>query len=549
MCLGKGRISISLLKRIAIILLVLAAGWAAPPAQAAVEAVAPSPVIMANGQPVKCDVPPYIDSSGRTMVPVRFVVEALGAGVEWQEAEKKVLIRGAGREIELVIGSRSALVDGEQWDMDTVPVLKNDRTMVPLRFIGEALGISVDWLAETRTVDIRLPVQSVSGTVVVKEELVNLRSGPGTVFERVGQAVQGDIFKLTGKAGNWYQITTGAGKEVWVASWLVEVQESRAEEPASGSRGGDRGGRVPAGQSHLSVSSVKSEGETTSFIVRAGGVEAPRLSLLEQPRQLLLDFAGITLKPSNPGEALELKGRLASKLHTLQLTPDIVQVVVELQGPCSYSVTRVSPESFLVKIEPPDLDGRLVVIDPGHGNFKSGGWTDPGAIGSRSGLHEADLVLEMGLKVAELLQARGAKVLLTRRGNAWLTLEERAQLANQAGADVFVSIHANSSVDPGYSGSSVYYYAPGGSQRAQRMKLASCLQRQLLLELGRNDQGVREYDFSVLRHTTVPSALVEVAYLSNPEEERLLGNAEFRQKAAEAIAAGITDYLQQSPAA
>ncbi|MDH7479698.1 MAG: N-acetylmuramoyl-L-alanine amidase, partial [Syntrophomonadaceae bacterium] len=432
------------------------------------------------------------------------------------------------------------------WAMDTVPVLKNDRTMVPLRFIGEALGISVGWRPETRTVDIRLPVQSMTGTAVIKEELVNLRSGPGAVFERVGQAVRGDIFTVTGRAGNWYQVAAGAGKEAWVASWLVEV---RAGEPALGSRGGDRGGRVPAGQGYLSVGSVQNEGETTSFIVQAGGAKAPRLSLLEEPRRLVLDFAGITREPPNPGEALELKGQLASELHTVQLTPDTARVVVELQGPCSYSVTQVSPGSFLVKIEPPVLQGRLVVIDPGHGNFKSGGWTDPGAIGPRSGLHEADLVLEMGLKVAELLQARGAEVLLTRRGSAWLTLEERAYLANQAGADAFVSIHANSSEDPRCSGSSVYYYAPAGGQRAQRVKLASCLQQQLLLVLGRNDQGVREYDFSVLRHTAVPSALVEVAYLSNPEEERLLGNADFRQKAAEAIAAGITDYLGQSPAA
>ncbi|MDH7479528.1 MAG: copper amine oxidase N-terminal domain-containing protein, partial [Syntrophomonadaceae bacterium] len=99
-----------MLKRIAIILLALVAGWAAPPAQAAGGAVGPDPVIQVNGQPVKSDVPPYIDGSGRTMVPVRFVVEALGAGVEWREAERKVLVRGAGREIELVIGSRSALV-------------------------------------------------------------------------------------------------------------------------------------------------------------------------------------------------------------------------------------------------------------------------------------------------------------------------------------------------------------------------------------------------------------------------------------------------------
>ena len=117
--------------------------------------------LLMNGQPIKGDVAPYIDGNGRTMVPVRFVMEQLKAEVEWLEQERGVVVRRGSTVIKLWIGSRRALVDGKEVWMDTVPVLKGGRTMVPVRFLAENLGGVVDWSSSTRTVTLllALPVE------------------------------------------------------------------------------------------------------------------------------------------------------------------------------------------------------------------------------------------------------------------------------------------------------------------------------------------------------------------------------------------------------
>ncbi|MGE5580163.1 MAG: exo-beta-N-acetylmuramidase NamZ domain-containing protein [Bacillota bacterium] len=98
------------------------------------------------------DTDPYIDEQNRTMVPVRAIAEALGAEVTWDAVRYAVTIARNGRTVQLVIGSTVAKVNGEKLPMDTVPLLKDDRTMVPVRFVSEFLGADVDWDDPTRTV-------------------------------------------------------------------------------------------------------------------------------------------------------------------------------------------------------------------------------------------------------------------------------------------------------------------------------------------------------------------------------------------------------------
>lgn len=100
------------------------------------------------------DAGPYINADKRTMVPLRFVSEALGCAVEWEESGKSVLISREGKTISLTIGRKIVLVDGVRREMDTTPVLKDGRTMVPLRFVSEFLDKKVDWDQETHTVTV-----------------------------------------------------------------------------------------------------------------------------------------------------------------------------------------------------------------------------------------------------------------------------------------------------------------------------------------------------------------------------------------------------------
>jgi len=110
--------------------------------------------VIVNNVPIFFDSEPYIDANNRTMVPLRAIAEALGAQVQWDPRSRTVTITKGGSTVKLTIGSKTAEVNGRRKSMDTVPVIKQDRTMVPLRYVGEFLGASVDWDGASRTVTV-----------------------------------------------------------------------------------------------------------------------------------------------------------------------------------------------------------------------------------------------------------------------------------------------------------------------------------------------------------------------------------------------------------
>lgn len=114
------------------------------------------PIILVNGKPIYFDVPPQLDANNRLLVPFRAIGEALGANVHWQSDSRQVSITGNNSLVLLTINSREATANGEQKIMDTVPILNNGRTLVPVRYVGEFLNATVNWNQTTRTVNINL---------------------------------------------------------------------------------------------------------------------------------------------------------------------------------------------------------------------------------------------------------------------------------------------------------------------------------------------------------------------------------------------------------
>ncbi len=179
-----------------------------------------------------------------------------------------------------------------------------------------------------------------------------------------------------------------------------------------------------------------------------------------------------------------------------------------------------------------------VVIDPGHGG------PDPGAVGI-GGLRETDVVLDVSLQVARLLQARGVQVVMTRTSEVDVDLPPRVALANRSGADAFVSVHANaiSMARPDVNGVETFYHASAPSRA-----LASALQRRMLeVSPGTPDRGVKSARYFVIRRTVMPSALVEMGFVTGAIDAPRLANAEFRRRLAMALAAGVLDYLGGRP--
>ena len=177
-----------------------------------------------------------------------------------------------------------------------------------------------------------------------------------------------------------------------------------------------------------------------------------------------------------------------------------------------------------------------VVIDPGHGG------PDPGAIGIR-GLRETDVVLDVSLQVAALLRARGVDVRLTRTSEIDVDLPPRVSLANRTGATAFVSIHANalSMSRPDVNGIETFFFSDPRSGR-----LASYLQQQMMdVSPGTPNRGVRRGRFFVIRRTTMPSALVEMGFVTGSIDAPRLAQPNHRRRLALALAAGILNYLKQ----
>jgi N-acetylmuramoyl-L-alanine amidase len=215
-----------------------------------------------------------------------------------------------------------------------------------------------------------------------------------------------------------------------------------------------------------------------------------------------------------------------------------------------------------------------IVIDPGHGGH------DTGTIGPH-GLQEKDLVLEVSRRLGNLLQARmGADVVYTRTDDTFIPLENRTAIANEQQADLFVSVHANSSRDPDSRGVETYYLNFTSSKDAlevaarenavsdnaihelqdlvkkialkekieESREFAADVQRSLHSGLatkapGIRDRGVKQAPFIVLIGANMPSILAEVSFVSNPSDERRLRTSEYRQKIAESLYRGIAKYV------
>lgn len=195
------------------------------------------------------------------------------------------------------------------------------------------------------------------------------------------------------------------------------------------------------------------------------------------------------------------------------------------------STTPVDPSGL------PDVPrGRYrVVIDPGHGG------PDPGAIGIR-GIRETDVVLDISLQVAQLLEAKGVQVVLTRTAEVDVDLPPRVALANRVGATAFLSIHANaiSMARPEVNGIETFYYSDPRSAR-----LAAHVQQQVLnVSPGSPNRGVRRGRFFVIRRTTMPSALVETGFVTGRLDAPRLADQTHRRRLSLAIAAGLLEYLR-----
>jgi N-acetylmuramoyl-L-alanine amidase/putative methionine-R-sulfoxide reductase with GAF domain len=334
---------------------------------------------------------------------------------------------------------------------------------------------------------------------------------------------------------------------------------------------------------------------------------------LPNPDRIYFDLRDTKLAPELEGKTVEVGDMLLNRIRVAQPEAGMTRVVLETKANSTYSVSlEPNPYRLVVKVSkigaapqsavnlfpgtdnnklaivipPPtkedlQLRSRMpkmrIVVDAGHG-----GW-DLGTVGRR-GLLEKDLVLEIAQRLGKLLESRlGSEVVYTRNDDNYIPLDERAGIANQAQADLFVSVHANYSDLPSARGVETYYTnffsAPnakdletrtntGGSKPAatatlspadlhdrieQSRRLAASVQRSLYGTLsvqnpGLRDRGIKEAGFVVLTETAMPGILAEVSFVSSPTDEQRLRSDGYREEIAEALYKGIAHYAVNSHA-
>jgi N-acetylmuramoyl-L-alanine amidase len=262
--------------------------------------------------------------------------------------------------------------------------------------------------------------------------------------------------------------------------------------------------------------------------------------------------------------------RLQNKWHTLEFETDsrrcwINGILVWLNHPVrkiGWQWALQNPD-FQKTIDPSvrpyaflkNAGAKVVVLDPGHGG------KDKGAVSPRK-VYEKLVVMDVAKRIRNHLQARGLTVRFTRDDDRTLTLAQRTQKAKQLGADLFVSLHADSasktaegagtfvlSLPNCYSTHGYGKGAPsstahiGNKHDIANQALAFRIQQNLIKSTGQTDRGVKRARFQVLRDAPCPAALVELAFITNPKEERMVIDPNGREKLARGVANGIAAYL------
>ena len=443
------------------------------------------------------------------MIPIRVVVENLKFKVDWDQKSEGVKIQQDTKIITLTVNKQEATVDGKQVELNTAPQVKNETVLVPIRFVSEQMGLLVSWDNLDKTVYLT------SGN---KESTNDGQAGidPGVV------------------------VPTPDGTEVPTQPPIIIPGE-------------DGNGQTTNTLNHLNgLSFINNQ-----LLISLDGEMTTEISKLTNPDRIVVDLPNTTFADSfgsmHPLDA-GLKGKLdisgypnVSEVRYSLFTRDPykVRIVIALNGANGYQMSQdvnskivivdlnVSDEG-ITPILPPVIGSghKIVVIDPGHGG------TDPGAL-SITKKREKDTNLAISLKVQSLLlKEPNIDVVMTRDSDTYPTLTERAQLANRLKADVFVSIHGNSNPSSKPSGTETYYY-----QRSSSKDLANTIHKYLIKATGLIDRGVKNNSLHVIRETKMPAVLLEVGFLSNSSDEKVMLSDDVQNKVAQAIVDGIKEYL------
>lgn len=416
------------------------------------------------------------------------------------------------------------ILNGQMLVCDSPPQIQNNRTIVPIYSIVTPLGGSAVLDGATGRVTVTVDgknivftVGSASATVdgVTKQldtpaSIINDRTMIPVRFlaEELGYLVQWD----------------GANRAV-----LIDTP--------------------PAVKQITDVWVAKGVRTITVSIQANGDLSGYQWEDYHNPERTVLDFPGFELAREFE-ESISADGfsGLRSGNHdgyarlVVDLTKAVSYTAQLLNGNTRLDIQYTLAEESTEVADPPESNGRIrVVIDPGHGG------SDPGSLGKDANgnvvMEEKDPNLTIAQGVYNILTVAGFDVIMTRYDDSYPSLKQRADIANNYGADLFICIHNNASDDPSLSGTMTFYSGPkdeAGIGKYSSKVLADYIQRELLQNLGTRNLNVREgHDYYVMNKTNMTAVLVEVSYVTNEAERAKLADVNYLNMAARSIANGI----------
>lgn len=272
--------------------------------------------------------------------------------------------------------------------------------------------------------------------------------------------------------------------------------------------------------------------------ITADGKITPNIFRLTTPSRIVIDFPNARLSDALNGASTEPLGQIepvhplisAIRYAFFQNEAPRVRLVIDLKQPAEMEWNQPEPGRMVISI--PYVDTKRVIIDAGHGG------QDPGSPGA-SNHDEKVYTLAMAQKVFDLLRSEeGFEPVMMRSDDIYSHPRDRAAKANDLDADLFVSIHANSYESSAIRGTETYYY------HSESIPFARIMHEHVLKATGFPDRLLKKMNYIVIKETKMVSALLEIGYLSNPQEEAEMWKEESQDRVAHAIVDGIKTYYQ-----
>ena len=457
--------------------------------------------LFVNGNEVKTEIAPMIVND-RTMVPARVVFEQLNAQVSWLSNSRQVVITTEDTTLVFKIGSDIATVNNEQFKMDCAPMIVQDRTMIPIRFVSEKLGYTVLWDDVTKKVSINSPIED------DLYEVLSVSTKQNTNNTQVLIALSDDATPKVMTLSNPFRIvldfeganlSSSDGKERADDGYVNEVRWALHDDYT----------RVVIECPNEQPYKVTGTG-TTAVVVTIGDKNSQY-----QPEEEVIP-------PTEPEAPTE---------------------------PEDDTQTQQPGEKAELT--------NIVVIDAGHGG------RDVGALGKdeegnvlmdENGdplIREKDLNLYIAKAIRDYLEDDGIEVVMTRdddtfEGTNAENLLARANLANNINASLFLSVHNNSSTSPKANGTEVCYTPnSSGAYGITSMEFAQKILDPLVGATGLTNRGLSSRpNLAVLKYTKMPAVLIECGFITNESDRAVLTDTQKLDEIARAVADGIIETLE-----